>query len=257
MEEPRPHFSVTQLRTYLECPYKYYLSYEEKLQWEKVPSGVAFGSAVHSAVEGFNRALIDGGMGEKAAIALFESQWRIETKRDEVEYRNQDEQEELMDKGKRLIQLYSQQFADVKPQAVERTFRLPILDVSTGLFEGSRDIQGKIDLIADDGVVEIKTSARSVNQREADTSLQLTLYSWAYRMIYGMEEKALRTVALLKTAKSTIQIVETCRTADDHSRLMELISQVIRAVELRIFYRNPNTRYGCDGCVYRIACGGA
>lgn len=257
MEEVRPHFSVTQLRTYLECPYRYYLMYEEKLPWEKVPSGVAFGSAMHRAIERFNRSLIDGQMDEKSAISVFATEWAIESQREGVEYKNPDEPEELRDKGKRLVQLYSQQFADIKPQAVERVFRLPILDISTGLFESSRDILGKVDLIADDEVIEVKTSARSVNQREADTSLQLTLYSWAYRMIFGAEEKALKTVALLKTAKPTIQIVETYRTADDHTRLMELISQVIRAVELRVFYRNPNTRYGCDGCVYRIACGGA
>jgi len=247
VEEPRPHFSVTQLRTYLECPYKYYLAYEEKLQWEKIPSGVSFGSAMHRTIEGFNRACTDGDrMDEKSIIALFESQWKAETEREGIEYKNPDEREELMDKGKRLAQLYCQQFADIEPQAVERAFRLPILDVSTGMFEASRDIIGVIDLIADDGVVEIKTSARSINQREADTSLQLTLYSWAYRMIRGEEEKSLKTIALLKTAKSAIQTVETYRTAEDHSRLMEL----------RVFYRNPNTRYGCDGCVYRMACGG-
>jgi len=259
MDEARPHFSVTQLTAYLECPYKYYLMYEERLQWEKVPSGVAFGSAVHRAIERFNRSLADGKMekmDEKSAIAFFATEWAIESNRDGIEYKNPDEPEELRDKGRRLVQLYCQQFAGLKPQAVERVFRLPILDVSTGLFEASRDIMGAIDLIADGEVIEVKTSARSVNQREADTSLQLTLYSWAYRMIHGQEEKALKTVALLKTAKPTIQIVETCRTADDHTRLMELISQVIRAVELRIFYRNPNTRYGCDGCVYRVACGG-
>ena len=256
MDEMRPHFSVTQLRTYLECPYKYYLSYEEKLRWEKVPSGVAFGSAMHRTIEGFNKALTDGGMDEKSTIALFESQWKTETKREGIEYRSPDESGELMDKGKRLVQLYHQQFGGMKPQAVERTFRLPILDISTGLFESSRDILGKIDLISEDGVVELKTSARSISQRVADTSLQLTLYSWAYRMIFGKEEESLKTIALLKTAKSTIQTIETCRTAEDHSRLMELISQVIRAVELRVFYRNPNTRYGCNGCVYHIACGG-
>lgn len=257
MEEPRPHFSVTQLNTYLACPYKYFLQYEEKLQWEKVPSGVAFGSVVHRTIERFNRSLADGGMDERAAIELFASEWGTESGREEVEFRRPDEREELKDKGKRLIQLYSQQFADMKPQAVERVFRLPILDVSTGMFEASRDILGTIDLIADGEVIEVKTSARSINQREADASLQLTLYSWAYRMVFGAEEKSLKIVALLKTAKPVIQVVQTCRTADDHSRLMELISQVIRAVELRIFYRNPNTRYGCDGCVYRIACGGA
>ena len=256
MEEARPHFSVTQLNTYLACPYKYYLSYEEKLRWEKVPSGVAFGSAMHRTIEEFNKALGNGGMEETAAIAFFTDQWNTESGRDEIEFRNPDEREQLMDKGRRLIQLYSQQFADMKPQAVERSFRLPILDISTGAFEASRDILGRIDLVADSGVIEIKTSGRSINQRTVDTSLQLTLYSWAYRMIFGSEEKSLKTVALLKTAKPTVQIVETYRTTEDHSRLMELISQVIRAVELRVFYRNPATRYGCDGCVYRIACGG-
>ncbi len=257
MEETRPHFSVTQLNTYLACPYRYFLQYEEKLQWEKVPSGVAFGSAVHRTIERFSRSLVDGGMDEKSVIEFFANEWKTESGRDEVEYKRPTEQEELTDKGKRLVQLYCQQFANMKPQAVERVFRLPILDVSTGMFEASRDILGAIDLTADGEVIEVKTSARSVNQREADTSLQLTLYSWAYRMIHGQEEKALRTVALLKTAKPNIQVVETYRTPDDHSRLMELISHVIRAVELRVFYRNPSTKYGCEGCVYRIACGGA
>ena len=257
MEEARPHFSVTQLNTYLACPFKYYLSYEEKLRWERVPSGVAFGSAMHRTIEEFNRKLSNGSMDENAAIAFFADQWYAESGREEVEFRNPEEREQLMDKGKRLVQLYSQQFADMKPQAVERSFRLPILDVSTGMFEASRDILGRIDLVADGGVIEIKTSGRSISQRVVDTSLQLTLYSWAYRMIAGSEEKSLKTIALLKTAKSEIQIVETYRTAEDHSRLIELITQVIRAVELRVFYRNPATRYGCDGCVYRMACGGA
>ena len=60
MEEARPHFSVTQLNTYLACPYKYYLQYQERLPWEKVPSGVAFGSAIHRTIEGFHKALTDG-----------------------------------------------------------------------------------------------------------------------------------------------------------------------------------------------------
>jgi CRISPR/Cas system-associated exonuclease Cas4 (RecB family) len=257
MEETRPHFSVTQLNTYLACPYKYFLQYEEKLQWEKVPSGVTFGSTMHRTIERFNRSLVDGGMDEKSVIELFASEWKTESGRDEVEYKHPTEQEELADKGKRLVQLYCQQFAGMKPQAVERMFRLPILDVSTGMFEASRDILGTIDLIADGQVIEVKTSARSMNQHEADTSMQLTLYSWAYRLIHGEEEKALKTIVLLKTSKPSIQVVETYRTADDHSRLMELISHVIRAVELRVFYRNPSTKYGCDGCVYRIACGGA
>ncbi len=84
MEEARPHFSVTQLNTYLACPYKYYLSYEEKLRWEKVPSGVAFGSAMHRAIEEFNGKLNNGGMDEKAAMEFFAKHWDAESGREEI-----------------------------------------------------------------------------------------------------------------------------------------------------------------------------
>jgi hypothetical protein len=255
-EEIRPHFSMTQLSAYLDCPHRYYLSYIEKLPWEKLPSGVVFGSSMHRAIERYNRTLADGGMDEEAIITVFEEQFKIETARDKIEFKDSDEKQGLLEKGKGLIQLYHQQYGNIKPQAVERTFRLPILDPATGLFVNSRDILGVIDLIADDEIIEIKTSGKSMNQKEADGSLQLTLYSWAYRLIRGREEKAIKTVNLVKNSKPVIQTIETHRMAQDHTRLMGLIAQVIRAIDTGIFYRNPNTRYGCDTCVYYNACNG-
>ncbi len=255
-EEIRPHFSMTQLNAYLECPYRYYLGYVEKLPWEKLPSGVVFGSAMHRAIERYNRTLADGRMDEEAVITVFEEQFKVETARDKIEFKDKDERQELLDKGKQLIGLYHQQFSHIKPQAIERTFRLPILDPSTGLFVPSRDLLGVIDLVTDGEIIEIKTSGKSMNQKEADSSLQLTLYSWAYRLIKGREEKSIKTINLVKNSKPVVQTVETHRTSAEHTRLMELISQVIRAIDTGIFYRNPNTRYGCDGCVYFNACNG-
>lgn len=255
-DEIRPHFSMTQLNAYLDCPYRYYLSYIEKLPWEKLPSAVAFGSSIHRAIERFNRTLLDGGMNEEDIVKAFEEQFKVETARDKIEFKDKDEKDELLDKGKSLIQLYHQQYGNIKPQAIERTFRLPILDPATGLFVSSRDILGVIDLVANDEIIEIKTSGKSMSQKEADSSLQLTLYSWAYRMIRGKEEKAIKTVNLVKNSKPVIQTIETHRTSAEHTRLMELISQVAKAIDAGIFYRNPNTRYGCDGCVYLNACNG-
>ncbi len=36
--EPRPHFSFSQMDSYLACPHKYYLGYEQGLQWGKILS---------------------------------------------------------------------------------------------------------------------------------------------------------------------------------------------------------------------------
>jgi RecB family exonuclease len=255
-EEIRPHFSMTQLNSYLDCPYRYYLGYIEKLPWEKLPSAVAFGSSIHRAIERFNRTLLDGGMDEETIITVFEEQFKVEAARDKIEFKDKDEKDELLEKGKGLILLYHQQFSCIKPQSIERTFRLPILDPATGLFVPTRDILGVIDLVAEDEIIEIKTTGKSMTQKESDSSLQLTLYSWAYRLIRGREEKAIKTVNLVKNSKPVIQTMETHRTALDHTRLMELMAQVIRAIDAGVFYRNPNSKYGCDGCVYYNACNG-
>ncbi len=140
---------------------------------------------------------------------------------------------------------------------MEEEFRLPIpgrRPISGQRLLRPRVIKGRIDLVIDGEVVEVKTSRQSYNQKGVDASLQLTLYSWAYRHLYRKEERVLKTVTLVKTNTPKIQIVETHRDEADHDRLMRIMKNVIRAIRMRVFYKNTNTRYGCGSCVYRDVC---
>ena len=142
-----------------------------------------------------------------------------------------------------------------KPTDVELPFRLPIIDPRTGLFIDKRDLVGKIDAIfTDDTIIEIKTTGKSPVQQEIDSNLQVTLYSWAYRMLFGQQEKAIKVVNLVKTKEPKIVVTETQRTERDHSWLIATTTQVIRAIDNKLFYPNPIGGFGCFNCQYQAHC---
>ena len=72
INEERPHFSISQLTSYLQCPLRYYFEYVQGLPWPCVPSAVVYGASIHSAIEAINRSLMNGGpirgMEREAAI---------------------------------------------------------------------------------------------------------------------------------------------------------------------------------------------
>jgi len=240
----RPHFSITQLNQYLHCPYSYMCQYVHRVPWSHTPSSLAFGSVCHSAIEQFNRSLMNDSPIDLPQ--LFEAEWDDT----EAEFKA-NEKDEMKERGIKLMEMFVEEFSDAKPQAVEKRFRLPLIDPS-GTFYG-RDIVGVIDCIADDTIIEYKTSARSLKQKDADESIQLSLYSWAYQMSYGKTEEAIKLIALVRTKQPRIQVFETQRSKGDHITAFQILSDVIRAVDLKVFYRNI-MNHSCNTCVYKEQC---
>jgi len=250
---PNGHFSLRQLETYIACPHQYWLAYVRKMKWPKTPAGAAFGSAMHRAIEKINRIIfLKQMLDEELAFKLFADEWELELEYNQpIEYKNNDDPESLLEKGKELVELYLEHFGDIKPKAVEQEFELPI--PGRRWFK-PRTIKGRLDLIVDGELLEFKTSSKSASQNDVDVPLQLMLYSWAYRQLYGHEEEVLKTVVLIKTKTPKIQIIDSHCTTDDHEMLMEMIDQVIKSIRHKIFFKNPNTRYGCSFCTYCDVC---
>jgi len=254
VNEERPHFSVSQLVCYLQCPLQYHFQYELGLKWEKTPSAVVLGNSIHKGVEKANQYLMNGGITDKREITSeFHTSWNDSLKEQEIAWK--EDPSELYMKGQQLLDLYCDEMRNERPTEVELPFRLPIIDPKTGLFIQQMDYVGKIDAIFDsDTVVEVKTTGRSPVQQEVDINLQLTLYSWAYRLIYGRPEKTIKVVNLVKTKEPKIVVVETQRTERDHSWLLATTFQVIRAIEQKLFYPNPIGGFGCFNCQYQEHC---
>lgn len=253
--EPRPHFSFSQMDSYLACPHKYYLGYEQGLQWCFIPSVVVFGSVIHSVLEGFHRSLI--ALAPQSSIHLekrFEQEWVRETQKDSIRFKNKEEQKVMLQQGKALVELYHEQFHPLKPKAVELDFRMPMIRTDTGEL-GKRDIVGKIDMVENGNIPwEIKTGSKSISQSQADSNMQLTLYSWALSMMYGEHVGTVKVVNLVRTKTPKIQVIETERTPEDHQKLMRVLFGVNDAIEKKVFFANPKSIYGCGNCTYSPVC---
>src|SRR3990172_6867640 len=76
------HISKSQVKTFLMCPQKYFYQYVVAQKWERKPSALIFGSAIHEAVAEYYRAL----MTDEAPLSLeqlneiFASAWSMESK---------------------------------------------------------------------------------------------------------------------------------------------------------------------------------
>jgi putative RecB family exonuclease len=251
--EDKPHFSASQLICYLQCPLQYHFQYELGITWDKTPSAVLFGSAIHKGVEAINRGLMNGGVDIALAKTEFAVDWKDGTSKEEIAWK--EDPSELYQKGAPLLELYADEMKAQKPTEVELPFRLPLVDPKTGLFIKERDFVGKIDAIfTDNTIVEIKTTSRSPAQQEVDQNTQITFYSWAYRMLYGKPEKAIKVVNLVKTKDPKVVVVETQRTEREHSWLLATTFQVLRAIEQKLFYPNPIGGFGCFNCQYQQHC---
>ena len=255
LNEERPHFSISQLTSYLQCPLRYQFEYVQGMPWPCLPSAVAFGDAIHTAIGIINLSLMNGGViSLDKAINEFTSVWNEMLKLENIDWKTAGESEELLAKGNNLVSLYYESFRSCKMRAVELEFRIPALSPDGFLIE-SHDLVGKVDAISQGGtIIEIKTSSKKPCQLEIDTNLQLTLYSYAYRLIYGLPEEKINIIYLMKTKEPELYLHKTARSEKSYARLFQLIGRVLESIAAGIFYPNPLNVWGCRGCPYLVIC---
>jgi CRISPR/Cas system-associated exonuclease Cas4 (RecB family) len=238
----------------LSCPYKYKLQYVDKRDWDYIPSAVMFGQVTHEVIGRFNNSLMNGAAIQKQELVdAFKQQFSVNIGNSMILYKDADEPTQLLERGQQLIAAYYDQFHQLKPIEVEMEFRLPIIDTNTGEM-ASRDVVGKMDLLADETVYEIKTAGKSMPVNAVNSNLQLLLYGWAYRVIYGEVPKQLGIINLVKTKQPKIQVLTTKLNGDKQEKLVRLMFNVILAIDRCVFYPNPLSTYGCDNCSYSVSC---
>jgi ATP-dependent helicase/DNAse subunit B len=255
LNEDRAHFSYSQLSAMLICPYKYYLQYVEHRGWDIVPSAVSFGGAIHKSIQMFHSDLksrIASGNGKY--LDEFRNAFSEDADENNVVFRDSDEFGSLMERGETLITQYVDTFSDLKPSEVEMEFRLPLVNSYTGDLH-SRDVVGKIDLIAEDGrIFEYKTGSSAMPQSAVDENLQLILYGWAYKLLFGRKPEKLVLINLVKTKTPKIQVLDTEINPEKERKLLHLMFSVNEAIEKQCFYPNPRGSYGCGSCCYYLSC---
>jgi CRISPR/Cas system-associated exonuclease Cas4 (RecB family) len=246
------HLSASQINLYIQCGLKYRFQYVDRAPRPFKSSGLVFGSAIHSTIEWFHK---QRKMGKQVSLEklykILESDWFCQRVEDEVRYREGEEEKKLILTAKEILGLYFNSPLDGVVDA-EFPFRVPLVHHRSGksLEVG---LEGFIDLIEEgDIVTEFKTSARSMDPQNTGDILQLTIYSYAYKTLFGKEPKLLRVVNFVKTRTPKMVILETGREMKDYERLYYLAQEVLRGIRSGIFF--PRQSFMCKDCEYEILC---
>lgn len=248
------HLSSSQINLYLQCSLKYKFQYIDEIPRPFKPSGLALGSVVHSALSWLNRERMNG---RKASLdrlyRIFDADWYSQKVDTEIRYKDGEEEMKLVVLAKEMLGLYLHRpYKEVK--GTEVPFVVPIINPQDGYRLGI-DLEGVIDLVEDDDTItEFKTSYQTMDQKAIDDNLQLTVYSYAYEMLYQRSPKLLKVVNFVKTKKPKMIVLKTKRDKNDYQRLFCLSSLVLKGIQSQIFYPRPS--FWCKDCEYGDLCRG-
>ena len=123
----------------------------------------------------------------------------------------------------RLTDLYASRAAPtIMPALVESEFTIGL--------PGEIELAGRLDVATVDGrVLDLKTRGRSMNQRDADSSVQLTMYAVGYRALAGKPPSGVGLEVLVDTSTPKHQRLVSSRSEGDIAALVARINALAKA----------------------------
>jgi putative RecB family exonuclease len=246
------YLSNSQISLYSQCSLKYKFQYVDLLPKPFKPSGLAFGSAIHSALSWLHReSMTNGGVPLETLYKIFDADWYSQRTETEIRYKNGEDEMKFAVMAKEMLAMYCQ-LPPKKAKGTEVSFSVPLIEPGNGKHP-LIDIEGVIDLIEEgDVITEFKTSAQMMDSKDADESLQLTIYSYAFEKLYQKPPKALKIVDFVKSKKPKLITLETRRDESSYHRLYAITSQVLKGINQKVYF--PKTSFWCKDCEYAEQC---
>ena len=243
--------SISRIQAYLACPLKYKFEHVDRIPKPWRAAALAFGGSVHAAIEWFQRERMAHRTPESAAvISVFDADWYAQNVEPLV-FADTESRESLAEKGRELLRIYVDQSEAAAPAAVEESFEVELADPMTGEVL-DLTLRGRFDLLEEgETLVDVKTAARTLDDRGIVQHLQLSAYALAYLLLRHRVPK-LRLDQLLKTKQPRIERREAARTIEDLAWTAHLIKRTAGAITAGHFYPNPSWR--CGECEFFAHC---
>jgi len=267
------YLSASQISLYSSCSRCYFFRYIKQIYKVTTSPHLIYGSAIHKALEKLSLSLTTIPMTREELIHIFTETWNkeisiIETKKGQYD--------NLRVMGIKSLQLYFNKFINYEPiiykdndqnkLAVECKFSVPII-YPNGVEDKDYQLHGVMDLIAKKQdkifIYDHKTSKDPYDSFQVNTSIQLVLYSYAFRWMIkeGLfpdvkeSEEAVVFNVILKDYKRAIpKIIPYARqvTEEDINNVLNIIEITLRGINNRIFL--PNFTKDCKWCDYQKEC---
>jgi len=259
------HVSHSQIFNYRNCSLRYFFQYVENRPQERISIALSFGSAIHSGLEMYYKAIKSRNQLEplEAICERFEDSLEIDLSCTDVPIiykKGMPDKASAIIMGKAMLKAF---YENVDLSGME------IVDVemplSARLYTDKSQLTdflltGIVDLILRNEVGEItvvdnKTAAKHMAQATADDDNQMTAYSYLLavnRYVFPTSEVRCRFDLLRKLKKPKFEQVHTLRTAADRKRFAKVANAVLAGIDAKIFMPQPS--WMCVDCAYAKAC---
>lgn len=233
--------SYTMLSSIMTCEYLYYLRYVKKIKLQETSPSV-YGTAIHAAIKiGY-----DNNLAREDWAKAFKAEWMALTSAKTVAFIVEGEYYKKFRDGQQMLLDYYDKYVKGKPKPYDTEL---FFGRSKGITLGSHLLIGVIDQIdADGNVIDYKSGVKpTVAKLEMD--LQFTMYSYAYRQLFGKEENG-----LILRHLGTMKDMPTTRTESDFTLLLGEVDKVEKKLSVKdpIYVRSLGRN--CESCYYLKEC---
>jgi len=221
--------SYSRMNAYLFCPNKYRLIYINNL-YIPVNADISFGQTIHKTLEKYHS------LGGKTSEALFESYdacWQNDG------FTSPQQSFEYYERGKKLLENY---FASFEKSAAKILYTEKSFDTNIGKYK----FVGIIDRIDEtpEGLREItdyKTHINIWEQERVDKDLQLSLYAYACKNVFGFTPDLISAYFLSENKK-----IYTKRTAAQIEEAINLCLDTVEKISAENFDPDLSKCHVCD-----------
>lgn len=257
----RSYLSHSQLSCMRSCPRKFAFRYVENAPTDFIPSSLIFGGSIHSALELFFRARLEGlEVCQGALLSAYHDGWkRLQRDAGEdmpVRFNKNQDIDSLHALAERIIASFL-----ASPLASPKGTILGIEEeLHVQLDPELPDLLARVDLMTQtDGalhVIDFKTSrSKWTEQKAQESGEQLLLYRLAVsRMSQHLGLPVRLHFAIITKAKTPV--VQLIPVPTDDSRITGLkdsVSQIWQAIQTGNFYPSPSPQ-NCATCPYHSRC---
>lgn len=265
------HISVSAIRSLEGCTRLWWYRYAAGAPPEDTPARLVLGGALHKAMASFYQALqhnapepslsnLLGVAGSAIARAVAADP--------PILFPDGEGPESLMLEAERLLRAFLEQgYRPARVVAVEEPFALELVHPETGeLLPFEERMAGAIDLVAEgpDGSLEIidhKISSRLDRSKTSRPDLQMAVYAWAAREMFGVEDVALLFQSVIRTKVPKVIVQHINRVPHDEAEGMESTASALTLIHAAVGHPDGKRLMGrrrswrCADCSWRRRCG--
>ena len=252
----RNYLSVSAVKQFLRCPLSYRFKYIDRIPEDSVSSALAFGRGIHSALELWFTAQLEGQPEPSLEELLvdFWGEWKACEQETAIRLSKNEDVTKIADMAKRMIATF---IASDVAHPVGQVVGIEE-ELRASLLVDGPDVLGRLDLVIETPqqfiVIDFKTAkSKWSDAQRQDAELQAIVYKELVERMAGDKPVRVEFIVLTKTKTPSVTVKPATTTDTAIHRGKAMMSATWKAIQNGNFYPAPSIT-ACPSCPFRKQC---